>query len=74
MLEALIADSRHVFLEARSTRVGTLVDLLRRCHGHNQVNDAFLVWLAITRKATLLSFDAQIKHLSSTAGAVEIVT
>jgi len=46
MLGRLIDDSDHVFLEAKSKQFARLQELLARCHGHNKVNDAFLIWLA----------------------------
>jgi len=46
MLGRLIDDPDHVFLEAKSKQFARLQELLARCHGHNRVNDAFLIWLA----------------------------
>jgi toxin-antitoxin system PIN domain toxin len=73
MLQSLLSDPGHVFLETRPARFAQLGELLRRCHGHNQVNDAFLIWLASSRGATLLTFDKPLQHLSSLAGVVELV-
>ncbi len=73
LLQELMSDRAHVFLEARGKKFGELNQLLRRCHGHNQVNDAFLIWLAMTRGATLLTFDKPLQHLSSTPDLVEII-
>ncbi|MGI9088872.1 MAG: TA system VapC family ribonuclease toxin [Chthoniobacterales bacterium] len=74
MLQTLTADSGHIFLEAKNSQRSRLSDLLRRCHGHNQVNDAFLVWLAATRGATLLTFDKGVEHLASTPDTVEVLS
>jgi len=49
LLGELIDDPNHVFLEAKSRQLARLQELLARCHGHNQVNDAFLIWLASSR-------------------------
>ncbi len=74
MLQKLTDDPGHVFLEARHGKFAQLGELLQRCHGYNQVNDAFLIWLATTRGVTLLTFDKPLEHLASAAGVVEIVT
>lgn len=73
LLERLMDDRSHVFFETRPAKFKQLVESLRRCHGHNQVNDAFLIWLASTRGATLLTFDKPLQHLSPVAGLVELV-
>jgi len=73
MLRTLMDDPRHVFLEARKTKGEVLSELLHRCHGHNQVNDAFLIWLAASHNATLLTFDKPLQHLSTIPEIVEIV-
>ena len=51
MLARLTSNSAHVFLDAKKGRLSKLFELLRRCHGHNQVNDAFLIWVAISNGA-----------------------
>jgi toxin-antitoxin system PIN domain toxin len=73
MLASLIDDADHIFLEAKSGQISKLRRLLMRCHGHNQVNDAFLVWLASSRGATLLTFDAPVRHLAPDADLVELI-
>ncbi len=73
MLQTLMADSGHVFLETKPSKRSALTDVLLRCHGHNQVNDAFLVWLAASRGATLLTFDKGVQHLAASEGLVEIL-
>jgi toxin-antitoxin system PIN domain toxin len=74
MLMRLTSDSAHIFLDVRKAQLAKLLELLRRCHGHNQVNDAFLVWLATSRRATLLTFDSPMKHLATVPEAVEVVS
>jgi uncharacterized protein len=73
MLNTLISDADHVFLEAKSKQLAQLQELLARCHGHNQVNDAFLIWLASSRGASVLTFDAPLRHLAPKPDLVEVV-
>lgn len=73
MLRRLIDDPDHVFLEARSTQFARLQELLARCHGYNQINDAFLIWLALSRGATVLTFDGPLRHLAPKPELVELI-
>ena len=73
MLRRLIDDPDHVFLEARSAQFTRVQELLARCHGHNQVNDAFLIWLALSRGATVLTFDVPLRHLAPDPALVEMI-
>jgi hypothetical protein len=73
MLRRLISDADHVFLEARSKQFARLQELLARCHGHNQVNDAFLIWVALSHGASVLTFDAPLRHLAPKSELVEII-
>lgn len=74
MLETLANDSAHVFMEPKNGQVAKLTALFARCHGHNQVNDAFLLWIAMTRGATLLTFDAPLRHLAPAPEFVEVLS
>lgn len=74
LLGKLIDDPDHVFLEAKSKQFAQLQELLARCHGHNQVNDAFLIWLASSHRASVLTFDAPLRHLSPNPALVEVIT
>ena len=74
MLRRLIDDPAHVFLEAKSKQLARLQELLARCHGHNQVNDAFLIWLALSHGASVLTFDAPLRHLPPKPELVELIT
>lgn len=74
MLGRLIDDSDHVFLEAKSKQLARLQELLARCHGYNQVNDAFLIWLALSHGARMLTFDAPLRHLPPNPEVVELIT
>ena len=74
MLGRLIKTPDHVFLEAKSKQLARLQELLARCHGHNQVNDAFLIWLALSHGASVLTFDAPLRHLPAKPELVELIT
>jgi toxin-antitoxin system PIN domain toxin len=74
MLSRLVDDPSHVFLEAKTKRLEQLQELLQRCHGFNQVNDAFLIWLAASHRASLLTFDSPLRHLASKPELVEVIT
>jgi uncharacterized protein len=73
LLGELINNPNHVFLEAKTRRLQQLQELLERCHGPNQVNDAFLVWLAACHGASLLTFDLPLRHLAPKAESVEVI-
>ena len=73
LLGELIDDPNHVFLEAKSKQLARLQELLARCHGHNQVNDAFLIWLALSHGASVLTFDAPLRHLPPKPELVELI-
>jgi predicted nucleic acid-binding protein len=73
MLGRLIDHPDHVFLEARSKQLARLQGSLARCHGHNQVNDAFLIWLASSHGARVVTFDAALRHLPPKPELVELV-
>ena len=74
MLGSMVDDPNHVFLEAKTKRFEQLQELLQRCHGANQVNDAFLIWLAASHRACLLTFDSLLRHLASKPELVEVIT
>jgi len=74
MLSAMIEDSGHVFLEPKRGQLRKLLELLPRCHSHNQINDAFLVWIAQSRGATVLTFDSPLQHLPATRRVVEVIS
>ena len=74
MLARLTSNSAHVFLDAKKGRLSKLFELLRRCHSHNQVNDAFLIWVAISNGAVLLSFDLPVQHLAPVPELVEVIS
>jgi uncharacterized protein len=74
ILGRLIDDPDHVFLEAKGKQLARLQQLLARCHGHNQVNDAFLIWLALSHGASVLTFDAPLRHLPPKPELIELIT
>ena len=61
-------------LGSQTKRLEQLQELLQRCHGTNQVNDAFLIWLAASHRASLLTFDSPLRHLASKPELVEVIT
>jgi uncharacterized protein len=73
LLGELIDDLNHVFLEAKSKQLARLQELLARCHGHNQVNDAFLIWLALSHGASVVTFDAPLRHLAPKPELIELI-
>jgi len=73
LLRELINDPNHVFLEAKSRQLARLQELLARCHGHNQVNDAFLIWLALSHGASVVTFDAPMRHLAPKPELIELI-
>lgn len=74
MLTSLLSDSAHIFLEPKIGQLRKLSQLLARCHGPNQVNDAFLIWIALSRGATLLTFDSPVRHLAPAPELVEVLS
>jgi toxin-antitoxin system PIN domain toxin len=74
MLKALLDHPAHIFLDAKRGRLPKLLELLKRCHGHNQVNDAFLIWVAVSCGARLLTFDAPLQHLAPAQELVEVIS
>ena len=73
LLGELIDDPNHVFLEAKSRQLARLQELLARCHGHNQVNDAFLILLALSHGASVVTFDAAMRHLAPKPEMIELI-
>jgi len=73
LLTRLINNPDHVFLEAKSSQLARLRPLLERCHGPNQVNDAFLIWLAACHGANLLTFDLPLRHMAPNPELVEVI-
>lgn len=74
MLHSLLSDPDHIFLEPKRKARPSLGDFLNRAHGHKQVNDAFLLWLAATQGALLLTFDKGVQHLTREGAAVEVLS
>ncbi len=73
MLERFMSLPDHVVLEGKRSRLSKLKELLARCHGHNQTNDAFLIWLALCHAGRLLTFDAPLRHLALAEESVEVI-
>ena len=75
LLAAMTSDRLHVYLDtlpppASSDFIGSFEPIL----GSQQVTDAYLLTLARTRKATLVTFDARLAALGETAPEAEILT
>ena len=66
ILEAMIADSAHTYLDSLPSPVGMKsLRSFERILGHKQVTDAYLLSLAQENQATFVTFDARLKGLSS---------
>ena len=65
LLEAMKLHGRHSFLSDAKLRSAQLRKVLARCHGHQQVNDAFLLALAELHNAQLVTFDRRLTALAS---------
>jgi predicted nucleic acid-binding protein len=74
LLEAMKLHGRHSFLSDAKLRRDLWRATLERCHGHQQVNDAFLVALAQSHGAHVITFDQHVKALATQPTVVEILT
>jgi predicted nucleic acid-binding protein len=70
LLALMLADPHHVFLDA----LGPVSDLNSwpRIVGYRQVTDAYLIHVAHSAMAKLLTFDTRLTHLGP-KGAVEVI-
>jgi len=69
-----VEDARHVFLEALPSPIGQdFGAVLRGLLGHQQVSDAYLLALAGRYEATVLTFDAGMKHLTAPGSTLEFL-
>lgn len=73
LLEAMKRHGRHSFLSGAKLRAEPLGKVLARCHGHQQVNDAFLVALAESHSAQLVTFDRRLTALASLPSTVLVL-
>ena len=74
LLEAMKAHGEHSFLSDTKLRRAKWRELLARCQGHQQVNDAFLLALASSHGATLVTFDRRLEALSLDPNTIQILT
>jgi toxin-antitoxin system PIN domain toxin len=72
LLAELVKDGRHVYLEPLPPLPG-LERHFRHLLGHQQVTDAYLVALAETAGATLLTLDRRVVPPASARGLVEVI-
>lgn len=70
LLAVMVADAHHVFLETLSS-VSALTSW-QKIVGHKQITDAYLIHVAHSANAKLLTFDTRLAHLGP-KGAVEII-
>ena len=73
LLEAMKLHGRYSFLSDAKLRSEHLRKVLARCHGHQQVNDAFLLALSELHNAQLVTFDKRLTALASRPGAVLVL-
>lgn len=73
MLEAMKGHGKHSFLSDTKLDPRRLRDALSRCLGHRQVNDAYLVSLAGSHSAHLVTFDRPLAALAGDSAVVELL-
>jgi toxin-antitoxin system PIN domain toxin len=74
LLSLMVKDSRHVFLQSLPSPVaGHMAPGLEKILGHQQITDAYLLALAGRHGATLLTFDARLKHFAPSPSALEVL-
>jgi uncharacterized protein len=72
LLAELTRDGHHVYLEPLPA-LPSVASHFRRLLGHQQVTDAYLVALAETTGATLLTLDRRVVPPTSAPGLVEVI-
>ncbi|MDW8354449.1 MAG: PIN domain-containing protein [Bryobacterales bacterium] len=74
LLAAMTRDPRHVCLRSLEAPVAPAVARwLVRATGHTQITDAYLLALAESHRAVLLTFDARLSALAGSDVAVEVL-
>ena len=61
LLALMVADKRHVFLPSLGPASG--LEFWPKVVGHRQVTDAYLIHVAHSAKAKLLTFDTRLRYL-----------
>jgi toxin-antitoxin system PIN domain toxin len=74
LLESMKLHGRHFFLSDANLRSEQLNKALARCHGHQQVNDVFLLALAESHSAQFVTFDRRLAALASQPATVLVLT
>ena len=72
LLSELVSDGRHSYLESLPA-LPDVVAHFRRLLGHQQVTDAYLLAIAATNDAVLLTLDRRLAPGTGAASAVEVV-
>ncbi|MBZ5542671.1 MAG: PIN domain-containing protein [Acidobacteriia bacterium] len=75
LLAEMVSDRLHVYLDALPPPVSSsFIGSFQAILGSQQVTDAYLLSLARTRKATLVTFDARLAALGESGAEVEILS
>ncbi len=71
MLEAMVRDPLHVYLESLPSAVGQESrGMFESLLGHKQVTDAYLLMLAQRNQATFVTFDARLQPLAASKAKI----
>ncbi len=73
LLAELAQHGRHEFLTDAKIRTVPCADIVSGCHGHQQVNDAYLVALARSHKRRLVTFDRRLAALCPDPSSIEVL-
>ena len=74
LLEAIVADPLHVYLESLPSPVGKDArGALEKILGYKQVTDAYLLNLARSNDATFVTFDTRLKHMAGAETRLKIL-
>ncbi len=75
LLAAMVTDRLHIYLDPLPAPVSrSFIRSFETILGSQQVTDAYLLTLARTRKATLVTFDARLAALAGSAVEAEILS
>lgn len=75
LLARLVADSLHVYLASLPAPAsGGWRDAFDEVFGHHQVTDAYLLRLATTNNAVLVTFDRRLESLAAGKARVRVLT
>jgi predicted nucleic acid-binding protein len=71
LLEALVSDPMHVYLDRMPPAAGNA--MFGRLLGHHQVADAYLLHLARKHDAIFVTFDTRLQNLAAGKQRVEVL-